>query len=123
MRHHDDGLLESLIEFGKKGKDFFSGFGVEVTSRFIGDHDGRIGYNSARNRNSLLLSTGKLPRIVVHPFGESDRFQCRLNMGLAVRFVQLSEQQGKFDVFKGRKHGDKVVKLEDQTYVRGPPRG
>ena len=48
-----------LAKFGKpfeEGEDRFRCFRVEVTSRFIGGEDGRVGGEGAGNGDALLLS-------------------------------------------------------------------
>ena len=45
---------------------------VEIAGRLVGDQDGRIGRERAGQRDALLLAAGKLRRIVMQPFGQSD---------------------------------------------------
>ena len=52
---------------------------------------------------------------------QAHQFQDQFHVLFALPAGQLGEEQGQFHVLKGRKHGDKLVKLEDEAHVGGPP--
>ncbi len=48
---------------------------LEITGGFISKQYSRVYSESPRQRDTLLLSSGKLRRIMVHPFSQSDSLQ------------------------------------------------
>jgi hypothetical protein len=78
--HHDDGLLELVIEALHQPEDGFGGLGVQVTGRLIREEHRRIRDDRPRDRYALLLASGELTRIVIAPVGEADDVENRLDL-------------------------------------------
>ena len=51
----------------QKLNDLLAGVLVEISGRFVGDHDCRIGGQRTCNRDTLLLAARKFGRIMVKP--------------------------------------------------------
>ena len=58
VRDDENGLAKFGQPF-KEGEDRFGCLSVEIAGWFIGGEDGWVGGEGARNRDTLLLSTGK----------------------------------------------------------------
>ena len=91
---------------------------VEVAGRLVGDEDGRVGDDGARDGDALLLAAGELPRVVVHAVVEADDVAAPSRRARAARFFEsLREQQRQLDVLERGEHRDQVVHLEDEADV------
>lgn len=55
MGHHDDSDALFTVQALKDLHHLGAGFGVEIASRLIGQQDGRLLRQGARNRDPLLL--------------------------------------------------------------------
>ena len=65
VRHHDDRLLELLVQPLQQRQHLARRLRVEVAGRLVGEQQRRIGDDGARDRDALLLPAGQLARIVV----------------------------------------------------------
>src|SRR5438105_13893740 len=74
VRDQDD-CLSFIIQLLKDAHDFFRGSRVEVPGRFVGEKNRRIGDQRPGDGDALLLSAGKLRRIVILATAEADAFQ------------------------------------------------
>src|SRR4051794_39868745 len=66
----DDGV-PALIKILEQLHDFFTGPGIEITSRLIRENDRRIIDQSPGNRDPLALAAGQLVRFMMHPVAQS----------------------------------------------------
>ena len=57
VRHEHDGLLQFAIQSREYLHDLLAGTSVEITRRFVGKDQIRIGHNRPRDRDTLFLST------------------------------------------------------------------
>src|SRR5690606_40456100 len=53
-------------------QDLGARLAVEVPRRLVGQHDGRVVYERARQRHPLPLAAGELPRPVGEPVGDAE---------------------------------------------------
>ena len=79
VRDHQHRDVEFLVEPLQEHLNLLAGFRVETAGRFIGDDDFRMSHNGASNADSLLLTAGQLPRVVIGSIGQPDRFQRQLD--------------------------------------------
>ena len=84
-------------------QDLFSGFIIQSSCRFIAQQYPGLLRQCAGNGYPLLLSAGKLGRILVFFVGEAHQFQCLIH-DLRIRFGFRSEG----DVFLYRQFRDQV---------------
>src|SRR5205823_13641714 len=57
MRNHDDRLVKSIVQFTKHLQDNRGVLGIQISGRFISQHDCRPIYHGARQRHTLLFTT------------------------------------------------------------------
>src|SRR5437763_6539453 len=86
VRDHDDGLLKLLVESLQKIERVGGILRVEITGRFVGDEDARIGDDGAGDGDALLLTAGELSRIVTYAIGEADDAQRGLDVFAPLAF-------------------------------------
>lgn len=58
VRHHHYGLAEILVQLGEDAQHFQRGRGIQVAGGFVGQDQGGVGHDGARNRHALLLPAG-----------------------------------------------------------------
>ena len=73
--YHDDGLAKFAVQILEEFHDFGPGFAVQRAGRFIGDQDGWVVDQGARDCHSLLLAAGEFVRVMVHPFLQTHQFK------------------------------------------------
>src|SRR5690349_5968780 len=105
VRDHDDRLVKLPLELCKEKQDLFRRCGVQVARRFIRDQNRRVGDNGTRDCDALLLTTGKLSRIMFHAVCQTDRLVCGFDVSLPFGFADLRQEQGQLDIFICRKNG------------------
>ena len=105
------GLAEEL-------EDLAAGLRVEVAGRLVGEDDGRLRDQRARDRDALLLAAGELGGPVLPPVLQPDR----LDQLLEPRSVGLlaGDRQREDDVLLGGEHRQQVEELEDEADVLAP---
>src|SRR5260221_592150 len=98
----------TTVMLPKRMTEFFMiGFrcaGVEVSGRLVGEEDGGIGDECARDRDALLLAAGELRRVIPLAPGETDAME-RLDRRLVPLVAgesELAVQQRELDVLDGR---------------------
>src|SRR5579884_3139329 len=75
MRDHNDGLAELAVEGLHQIENFLGALGVEIACRLVGHQHAGIGNDGPGDGNALLLSAGKLARIMLIAVLESDDAQ------------------------------------------------
>ncbi len=84
MSYHQDRFALISHEMFKDFKDMISRDGIKAACGFICHQDGRIICKRARNRNTLLLSTGNLRRKfigMILDFNEPEQLQSAFARG------------------------------------------
>src|SRR5579859_6066374 len=71
MRNHQYGFLVFFHQPDNQSHDFIRALAVQIARWLVAQQERRVGHNRARNRHALLLSTRKLPRVVIHPVHQS----------------------------------------------------
>src|SRR6266700_208849 len=123
VRDHQHGLLIFLHQAEDKFHDLVRGFAVQIAGRLVAKQERWIGDDGPRNGYALLLSAGQLPWIMVDAVGQPHHTQRSFHVLAPLRFGKTGEQQRQFHVLKGRKHGNKVIHLEDKAHVARTPLG
>ena len=73
VRDHDDRLAQRFIQITEEGKNPLGVFGVEIPCRLIGEQDSRVIHHGAGDRDSLLFTAGKRPRLVMQAMRDSKK--------------------------------------------------
>ena len=121
MCHHDDRLVEFIIEPVHQVEDFVAGLRIEVTGWFVGNDQRWICRDRTGDGHALFLSTRKLARVVVHSIGQANDLESCFDLLGSLAFFQRRERQWKFNVLVSGKHRNQVVHLKDETNVTGSP--
>ena len=87
-------LLNLRVQQVEQLQDLLGALAIEIAGRLVGDEDGRIGDDGARDGHALLLPARELARVVVHAILEADHAQRGLDallaLGLATGSVRSS---------------------------------
>ncbi|KAG1174428.1 hypothetical protein G6F35_016658 [Rhizopus arrhizus] len=121
MGDHDDGLAVLAVELLQQAQDLFGGLAVEVAGGFVADQEGGVGDDRAGNRHALLLAAGQFIRAVAAAVGQADQGQRDLRIALALRGVEVGQQQRQLDVLLRGQHRHQVVELEHEADVVAAP--
>ena len=73
--HHDDRDALVTVEAGQQVHDLPAGLGVEIAGRLVGQQDGGLGDDGARDGDALLLAAGQLARRVIFAASQPDAGQ------------------------------------------------
>jgi len=71
MRNENDGVA-ALIQIFEQRHDFFAGFGIEISSRFVGQDNRRLVHERARDRHALALTAREFVRFVMNPIAQAN---------------------------------------------------
>src|SRR5581483_892020 len=88
---------------------------VEVSSGFVGEQDCWLTSQSARNCNTLLLSTRKLAGQMFGAMGHADTLKRTDHSGLTLTRVQSPVSQRQLDILINCKITDQIETLENET--------
>ena len=113
MGHQQNRPMILLIQFMQKRHHLFTGFFIQVSRRFIAKQHLGIVDERPGNGNPLLLSAGKLSRIMLEPIHNAqplgDLFKlCRLMLGQPCR---------KLNILLRRQLRQQVIKLKHKSNV------
>src|SRR4051794_24974109 len=119
MRDQDDGLA-AVVQRLKDAHDLLGRARVEVAGRLVGEKHGRIGHERARDGHALLLTAGKLRRMIVLASFEADAMQRihRRLVALFARPAEVSVDERELDVFDGRRAREQIETLKDEPDLR-----
>ena len=70
--NHDNGFVEILIQALEDFEHFGGRMAVEISGGFIGEEQGWVAHDGAGDRDTLLLSAGKLLWQVSDAVSEAD---------------------------------------------------
>src|SRR6202012_6100141 len=102
-----------LIAIEKQIQNKTSVRGVEISCRLVRHHNWRLHNKSPRKRNALLLTTGKLDGIVIHPLGQTHRLKQASGFIQAVpACVQLEWQQ---NILQCSKRWNELIRLKNEA--------
>ena len=73
---HHNGLVALLVEPDQEVHHLHGAGSVKVTGRLIGKDERWARHNGARDSDALLLTAGKLPRVVRIAVCEPNKFEC-----------------------------------------------
>ena len=99
VRDDQDGGAQALVEIADEVEDFGAGVGVEVAGRLIGQQDGRMKGQRARDGDALPLAAGKFVGQVIEAVAELHEVQQLARAAVDLRRGQSFQVQGQGDVF------------------------
>ena len=120
---HHNRLLELLVQAVEQVHDLAGGHLVQVSRRLVGNKDRRVGDDRARDRDTLLLASGKLLRIVVDPVPEAHEVQGGFDVFTLLFSRESRQEERELDILERRQDGKEVVELEYEPDVARPPPG
>ena len=82
---HQHGLAVFLHEPAQQPEDLIGALAVEVAGWLVAEQESRVGDNGTRNANALLLTSRKLPWVVLHAVGEANHLQGSFHVLAALR--------------------------------------
>ena len=113
MGDEDEGSTTPRLTLEQQLDDLRAGRAVEIPGRFVRQQQGRAGDGGAGERDPLLLTAGKLGRIMAQSLAEANRTQ-----GVARRLEGIAptgQFQGNRDIFPCRHGGNQMERLEDDS--------
>src|SRR5271168_805706 len=121
--NHQHSLVVGTDEFLDEGHDFIGGFAIEIAGGLVTEKESGIGDDGAGDGDTLLLTAGQLAREMIHAVGKADDGERGFDVGAALCFGKLSEEERQFDILKCGKNRNEIVHLEDEADVAGAPFG
>src|SRR5579875_493690 len=88
---------------------------VQVSGGLVGKQNGRLSDQRTRHGHTLLLTAGKLGRIMFHAVGHADAFKHLLHALLALRGSHAAVGERQLDVFKNREVANQIKRLKNKT--------
>src|SRR5690348_13513264 len=95
--------------------DGFAVFRIEVTGRLVGQEDGGLPDQCAGDGDALLLTTGKLRRIVLRAMSHADAIEHVLHALFAFLGAHAAVSERQLDVFKYGEVADEIERLKDEA--------
>jgi hypothetical protein len=75
---------QPLVQVAQNLEHRFGVFAVEVAGGLVGQQDGRVVHNGARDGHALLLSAGQRIRLVIQPAGDAEQAQHFVELGIGL---------------------------------------
>ena len=111
--NHDD-RRPFLVQFAEQVHHFLSVFTVQVTGRFVGEDQLRVGHYGAGNGDTLLLAAGQLLREMLFAVHDRHPFHCFLYLFLSLGSRYTHVEQRKFYILVYIQLVDQIETLEDE---------
>ena len=110
-------VMPTLVQFLKNSHDLDARAAVEIAGRLVGQHNFRIVDQRARDRDALLLATGKLARMMIFAALQTDRRQNGVSLfaQLRIRQAMFAVKQRQLDVFARRSARQQIKALKNET--------
>ena len=126
MGHHDD-RNPGGVQLLEHTEELFAGPRVEISRRFVGEHERRTIDQRTGNRDALLLSAGHLARLMVHAVAKTHLLQQVAAPPVSFPIGNLRGRvgEGHHHVVEGIRPRQEVEALEDKAdfSVRAGPAG
>ena len=114
MRHHDD-RVALRVELLEERHDLLAGLGVEITGRLVGEDDGRIVDEGARDGDALALAAGEFVGFVAHALAEADVFERAARLVHAAALAEARVDERQLDVVQRVGARQEIECLENET--------
>jgi hypothetical protein len=85
VRDHEDGLAQPLVQVAQNLEHGFGVLGVEVAGGLVGQQNGRVVDDGARDGHALLLAAGERVGLVIQPAGDAEQAQHLVELGIRLR--------------------------------------
>src|SRR5205823_9942459 len=103
------------VQFLEQIHHGFAITGVQVTSRLVREQDRGMTSERTRNRDTLLLTTGKLTREMLRAMAHADTLERSNHMFLTLTRRHAAIGERELDVLVHREIADEVKALEDEA--------
>lgn len=111
MRDHNEGFTTFFMEIIHQCNDFFSIYAIEIASWLIREEIGNITGKSARDRNTLLLTTTEFMRESISFATEANLCKDFLGCHSSLQGVELSWE---INIFLHSERGDEMKRLKNE---------
>ena len=111
VRYEEDGVTRGVY-LVEEVHDFVAGAGVEGAGRLVGEDDGRLVDEGARNGHALLLAAGQLVGPVVNALGQAHGVEGAGGLLAALVRRQAAVDQRQLDIAQGIGAGQEVKGLK-----------
>ena len=117
--YEEAGQMGSVVEAAQPVAQFLSDFGIEGTKGFVEQEDFRFDSQSAREGNTLPLTSGELAGKALSELGELNGLEELLDAGADLRFGRalafFSHPEAESDVLKDTQMLKERVMLKDES--------
>src|SRR6266850_1590206 len=118
---YHDRLAMFAVQYLQQAQDFVGGLAIQIPGRLVADEQLWVGHQRARDRDTLFLTSGQFPWLVLGTIGKPHDLQGNRDILLALRRGELGQQQRQFDIALRAQHRHQVVELEHEAdVVRAP---
>src|SRR5437588_2316829 len=114
VRDHAD-RRAAIVQFFEQGHDGLAVARIEVARRFVSKEDRRLARKSARDRDTLLLTTGELAGQMLRAMAHADALQRFEHKTFALTRGHAAVGQRQLDVFVNGQVADEVKALENES--------
>src|ERR1044072_2945261 len=114
VRHHADGRA-AVVQFLEQRHDGLAVARIKVGRRFVREEDRRLARESARDRNTLLLTAGELAGQMFGAMAHADALQRFEHETFTLARTHAAISQRQLDVLINREIADEVEALEDES--------
>src|SRR5487761_450170 len=115
---HDNGLTQVFVELPQQGEDIVGIFGVEISSRLVGQNNFRLVNYGARDGHALLFAAGKLRRAMMQAVRKAeharDDVEAMRVEAIAVNVLRES------DIAPGTEGRQQIETLENESDFVAP---
>ncbi len=96
---------------------------IQVTRGLVRHQDRRLGHERASQRHALLLTPGKLDRIMIQAVAEADAFEQLTRTNSSGSGAAAQQFVGQEDVLFGGERGNQLVTLKDESDLAAADHG
>jgi hypothetical protein len=124
MRHEHNGEPIFDVDLAEEVQNLASCPGVKIAGRLVGDQKRASVDKCPRDRDTLLLTAGKLRWLVIEPIAQPDSLEKRARPGtyFTIGIVVCAIQARHHYVFERRHTRQEIEILEDETDLSAPQR-
>src|SRR5712671_2973063 len=113
----DDRLAVLAVQHLQQAQNLVRGLAIQVPGGLVAHQQLRVGHERAGDRDTLFLTSGQLPGLVLGAVGEADDLQGHRDILAALRGGEPGQEQRQLDVAFGAEHRHQVVELEHEADV------